>query len=218
MVVALGQEDDVDYAAWGLTGSAAAGMLSRRSIRRTTCQAYPSLASACTTREESVTGGRQGTRGFDPRRLRAARAAAGLTQGGLAAAAGAHVKGVREWESGRRVPQVEAVAALARALGINPLDLTDRDTEQALMLPQLRAAAGLSQQRAADRAGLLRTTYSQIERGEVATLSEQDAAAIGSALGVDPAEVAAAHAASRAAYLSRRAAANGVTPSRPFDG
>jgi len=151
-----------------------------------------------------VTGGRQGTPGFDPGHLRAARQAAQLTQGALAAAAGAHVKEVREWESGRRVPQVGAVAALARALGISPLELIRRDADQAITLQQLRAAAGLSQQHVADRAGLLRTTYSQIERGEVVTLGVEDAAAIGRALGAEPAEVTAAHAASRAAHLERR--------------
>jgi transcriptional regulator with XRE-family HTH domain len=156
-----------------------------------------------------VPGGRQGTPGFDPGRLRAARQAANLTQGALAAAAGAHIKEVREWESGRRVPQVDAVAALARALGISPLDLIHRDADQAITLQQLRAAAGLSQQHVAERAGLLRTTYSQIERGEVLTLSDRDAAAIADALDAEPVEVVAAHAASRAAYLDRRDSANG---------
>lgn len=154
-------------------------------------------------------GGRQGAPGFDPARLRAARLAAHLTQGALAEAAGAHLKEVREWESGRRVPQVDAVADLARALDITPLDLIQRDASQALTLQQLRADAGLSQQQVADRARLLRTTYSKMERGEALTLSYGDAEAIGRALDVDPSRVVDAHAASRAAHLERRDASNG---------
>lgn len=149
-------------------------------------------------------GGRQGAPGFNPRRLRSARAAAALTQGALAVAAGVHENEVKEWESGRRVPQVDTVAALARALHVTPLDLLDHDADQALTLKQLRAAAGLSQQRTAELAGLLRTTYSQIERGETVTLSADDAAAIGRALNVDPDEVRAARTSSRALHLERR--------------
>ena len=148
-------------------------------------------------------GGRQGTAGFDAARLRAAREAAHLTQGALAAAAGAHVKEVREWESGRRVPQVQAVAALARALHVSPLDLLDRDADQALTLQDLRAAAGLSQEKTAEVAGLQRATYAKIERGETVTVSDGNAAAIGRALGVNAEEVRAAHAASRATQLER---------------
>lgn len=148
-------------------------------------------------------GGRQGAAGFDAARLRAAREAAHLTQGALAEAAGAHVKEVREWESGRRVPQVEAVAALARALHISPRDLLDRDADQALTLQDLRAAAGLSQESAAEIAGLQRATYAKIERGGTVAISDDNATAIGRALGVHAAEVRAAHAASRAVHLKR---------------
>jgi transcriptional regulator with XRE-family HTH domain len=156
--------------------------------------------------EATVPGGRQGTPGFDPRRLRAAREAAHLTQGALAEAAGVHFKEVREWESGRRVPQVGAVAALADALHLrSALDLLDHDADHALTLQRLRTAAGISQESAAHAAGLRRTTYSQIERGETGTLSAEDASAIAAALGVDAVEVRAAHAASRAAQLERRA-------------
>lgn len=149
-------------------------------------------------------GGRQGAAGFVAARLRAAREAAHLTQGALAEAAGAHVKEVREWESGRRVPQVEAVAALARALHIRPLDLLDRDADQALTLQDLRAAAGLSQESAAELAGLQRATYAKIERGATVTISDDNATGIGRALDVNADEVRAAHAASRAVHLERQ--------------
>ena len=134
-------------------------------------------------------GGRQGAPGFDPNRLRSAREARHLTRGALAAAADVHENEVKEWETGRRVPQVEAVAALARALRLDsPLDLLAQDADQGLTLQRLRLAAGLSQQRA----------------GETVSISEEDAAAIGRALGVDADEVHAARTVSRALYLERR--------------
>lgn len=163
-----------------------------------------------------MAGGRQGTPGFDPARLRSARAAASLTRGALAAAANVHEDELKKWETGRRVPQVDTVAALARALNISPLALLDRGADQALTLQQLRTVAGLSQQRTAELSGLLRTTYSQIERGETVTLSEPDAAAIGRAFGADTAEVLAAQAASRSVHL-RRSAVTGRKRSAPSE-
>ena len=151
-----------------------------------------------------MAGGRQGAPGFDARRLRSAREAAALTQGALAQAADVHINEVVEWEAGRRVPRVDAVAALARALRVSPLDLLDRDDDQDLTLHQLRVVAGLSQQQTAERARLLRTTYSGIERGLTAHLAPNDAAAIARALRVEEDQVRTAHAASRAAYLTRR--------------
>ena len=164
-----------------------------------------------------MAGGRQGTPGFDPGRLRSARAAASLTRGALAAAANVHEDELKKWETGRRVPQVDTVAALARALNISPLALLDRGADQALTLQQLRTVAGLSQQRTAELSGLLRTTYSQIERGETVTLSEPDAAAIGRAFEADTAEVLAAHAASRSVHLRRRSAVTGRKRSTPSE-
>lgn len=116
-----------------------------------------------------------------------------MTQGALAAAAHVHINELVEWEAGRRVPQVPTVASLARALGRSPQDLLDNDKAGQTTLQQLRVAAGLSQQQAAVGSGLLRTTYSKIERGETATLSEDDTRAIARALGARPPQVRAAH-------------------------
>jgi transcriptional regulator with XRE-family HTH domain len=107
-----------------------------------------------------VAGGRQGATGFDPQRLRAAREAANLTRGALAEAAGVHVSSISEWEAGRQVPRVETVAALARALRIEPSALLEPIEGDALTLERLRATAGLSQQQTAEAAGMLRNTYS----------------------------------------------------------
>lgn len=156
-----------------------------------------------------VAGGRQGAPGFDPGRLRSAREAAQLTQGALASAAGVHVNEIVEWEAGRRVPQVQTVAVLARALQLDPVALLDVDRDRELTLQQLRVAAGLSQQQAAANAGLLRTTYSLLERGETQTLSPADAAGIAAALGVAEDAVRAGHAASLAKHLAQRPPGNG---------
>lgn len=155
-------------------------------------------------------GGRQGATDFNAGSLRAARMAEDLTQEELAEAAGSNVKEVREWESGRRVPQVDALARLARALHRSPLDFVDRDTDQALTLQHLRTANGLSQQQAAEAAGLQRGTYSQIERGEVASISTDAAAGMARAFGVTVADIVAAWTASRTARLQRHPG-----PSRP---
>ena len=92
-----------------------------------------------------MAGGRQGAPGFDPGRLRAARKAAQLSQSALAEAAHVHVSSIRQWEAGRRVPTIETVATLARALNINPADLLESPDGTAMTLQQLRAAVGKSQ-------------------------------------------------------------------------
>ena len=85
-----------------------------------------------------MAGGRQGAAGFDPGRLRAARMAAKLTQTALAAAADVHPNEVGYWEAGTRVPQVETVAVLARALGLRPADLLEPSASGRPTLRQLR--------------------------------------------------------------------------------
>lgn len=111
---------------------------------------------------------------------------------------------VAEYESGRRVPQVEKVRALALALGQQPVELLEVDRDHGLTLQELRAVSGVSQADAAARAGLPRTTYSMLERGESATVSPADAAAIADVLGVSEQALRAAHARSRSRYLQRR--------------
>jgi transcriptional regulator with XRE-family HTH domain len=150
-----------------------------------------------------VAGGRQGATGFDPARLRAAREEARLSRGALASAAGVHVGSVTEWEAGRQVPRVETVAALAQALRIEPTDLLE-PLDGALTLERLRAAVGKSQQQIADEAGMLRNTYSAVERGETAALSYADTKALAQAFGVTDDQLRAAQTASRSGYLDRR--------------
>lgn len=153
-----------------------------------------------------MAGGRQGAAEFDPGRLRAARMAAKLTQTALAAAADVHPNEVGYWEAGTRVPQVETVAALARALGVSPADLLEPSIGGRPTLRQLRVAAGLSQEQAADRAGLQKHRYAALERGEAARLTDAEIAALAHALDVGSDRARAAHAASRTDRLKAPAA------------
>jgi transcriptional regulator with XRE-family HTH domain len=156
-----------------------------------------------------VVGGRQGASGFDPGRLRAAREASQLSRGALAKAANVHPSSVSEWESGRQVPRVETVAALAQALRMQPGDLLEPAESGPLTLERLRIAAGRSQQQIAEAAGMLRTTYSAVERGETSGLSYVEHQALARALGVTDDQLRGAQDASRNAYLERHPRPNG---------
>jgi len=148
-------------------------------------------------------GGQQGAPGFDGRRLRQARRAAGLTQLQLSEKLGVHETHVTNWERGERVPRVDRLGELARVLRVKPADLTDPAEDGPASLRALRVAAGLLQDRVAEGAGLTRTKYAALERGEVAGLSDRDCAALAKVLRVHREEVRAAHAVSRSEFLAR---------------
>jgi transcriptional regulator with XRE-family HTH domain len=57
------------------------------------------------------------------RRIRAARVAAGLTQGELASRLGARRATISDWERGRVRQPAEALVAIAKACGCQPADL-----------------------------------------------------------------------------------------------
>lgn len=156
-----------------------------------------------------MAGGRQGVSGFDHSRLRELRVSAQLSQAALAEAVDVHVSTVRGWESGRQIPRVDAVAALAKALGRSPSDLLAPQEGAALTLQQLRTAAGKSQQAIATAAGMLRNTYSAVERGETVSLSYEDTQGLAAVLGVTPEQVLAGRNASRSAYLAQHPRADG---------
>jgi transcriptional regulator with XRE-family HTH domain len=138
-------------------------------------------------------------RGFDPARLRDARHRAGLTQTQLAERTGTDTTTIAKYETGARTPYVERLATLAHALGVTPATLT---TTPATTLAELRAQAGLSQHTAATRAGLIRTTYAAIERGETATLTPDLTTRLATALNVTPSHITTAHAQTRATHLA----------------
>jgi transcriptional regulator with XRE-family HTH domain len=135
--------------------------------------------------------------------LRAARRAAGLTQAQVSDAVGVHATVIAHWERGERVPRVDRLGALARVLRVPASELTDPRAAGAASLQQLRVAAGLLQGQVAAQAGLTRTKYAALERGEVASISGRDCTALARSLGVGVDEVRAAHGLSRAAFLAR---------------
>ena len=149
-----------------------------------------------------MTGGKQGARGFDGARMRARRLATGMTQRQVAREVDVSESVVAHWERGAQVPTVERVAALARLLGVAPTDLTTHGGQAGPpSLMQLRMDAGLKQDRLAAQAGLTRTKYSSLERGEVASLSREDATQLAKALNVDADAVRTAHAVARTSFL-----------------
>ncbi len=152
-----------------------------------------------------MTGGKQGARGFDGARMRDRRLKVGLTQRQVAREVDVSESVVAHWERGAQLPTVERVAALARLLGVAVTDLTTGGDDDAgsRSLLQLRMGAGLKQDRLAAQAGLTRTKYSSLERGEVATLSPADAARLARVLGVAVDAVRTAHAVARAAFLEQ---------------
>ena len=152
-----------------------------------------------------MTGGKQGARGFDGARMRDRRLKARLTQRQVARGVDVSESVVAHWERGAQLPTVVRVAALARVLGVAATDLTTGADDDAggRSLLQLRMDAGLKQESLAAAAGLTRTKYSSLERGEVATLSRADAARLAKALGVRVQAVRTGHAVARAAFLER---------------
>jgi transcriptional regulator with XRE-family HTH domain len=138
---------------------------------------------------------------FDPAKLRKLRHDACLTQEQLASRAGLPPNTVVQYENGHRAPFATRLAELARALGVSPTELTAVDAPDTLA--QLRIDAGLTQQVTADRARLVRSRYSAIERGEIATVDEHTIARIAAVLGVTAERVRTAHAAARANHLDR---------------
>lgn len=151
-----------------------------------------------------VVAGRTGVVSVSPARLRAARKAAtptaaelavrrrrlpggGITQAELAARIGHAGPGaVHQWERGHHRMDVASLAAVARALGVDPLGLLEPGTPVTLAV--LRRLAGHTQASAAAAIGVGRTTWGQIEAGQRGLWPEElDRAA--AALGVTVTQV-----------------------------
>ena len=150
-----------------------------------------------------VIGGRQGATGFDGARLRALRHRANLSQRELGERIGADFTVIANYENGRAAPRVDRLGQLALALGASPADLLPDDDYQVESLERLRVRAGMLQADVAERAGMTRTKYAAIERGQTATISPADARILAAILDVDLDQVLAAQAVARAAFLDR---------------
>jgi transcriptional regulator with XRE-family HTH domain len=152
------------------------------------------------------TGGQSGVAEFDGRRLRTAREQAGLSRAVLAARTGVAEETLRLYEVGQQEPRPQRVALLARRLGVSPAALlVPPEADSPDTLRQLRINAGLRQFDVTAKTAIGRTTYAALERGEVASISDEDCAALAKAFKVGARVVRAAQSQSRAAYLARLA-------------
>jgi transcriptional regulator with XRE-family HTH domain len=148
------------------------------------------------------TGRQQGAHEFDGGRMRAFREEAKLSRATLAARTGVAATTLRNYEAGVQEPLPPRVKVLAKGLGVRPEDLLVASADEDDTLRQLRIRAGLRQADVAEWTGIRRTSYAAVERGEVATLSGEDCAALAKVFGASQRVVRAAQAASRAAYLA----------------
>lgn len=101
---------------------------------------------------------------FSGPRLAAARRAAGLTQGQLAASVGTRRAGVSDWECGAARPHASQVPAVAAAVGLDALEFLAPDPS-AVTLADLRQAAGLSVEELSMAAGVSMRRYKRLEDG-----------------------------------------------------
>jgi transcriptional regulator with XRE-family HTH domain len=110
---------------------------------------------------------------------------------------------VWSWEDGRTVPSARRLVGLATALGVDPYDLLDVDPAHPT-LHDLRVRRGLTAKELAERTGL--SYEGMVHRLDIGQgpeeISPQVARELADALGMDPADVAAACARSRQARVS----------------
>ena len=130
---------------------------------------------------------------FDPTALVRIRRERGLSQEALARRLRRDRLQIVRWERQGAAPSPRRLVALAKALAAAPWELTTVTPKEAT-LADLRAWAGLTQAELAERAGLVRTTYAALERGELPLrpdVARQIARALGR--GTRVADVAAAY-------------------------
>ena len=138
---------------------------------------------------------RRPLRGFDRERMIELRTEKGYTRGDLARFAEVSVAAVRSWESGQATPQVDRLARVANALEVPMSDLVQIPPHERY-LGDLRIQAGLTQPQLAREVGISTASLSSLELGET-VLRESVAERLGTALGLETAEVRAAYERSR---------------------
>jgi transcriptional regulator with XRE-family HTH domain len=151
---------------------------------------------------------------FDAAGLRGRRERAGLTITELRDRTGIPKAELEAYESGGRSPRPDRLTRLARAFGIAPLDMLDRDVI-GYGLAAVRTAAGLRQQDLVIRADLSPATLRSLERGTVRRLTRPVAERLAKAMGTSTEAVLEAHAwdvANSAAIAANDGQAQGLTP------
>lgn len=148
----------------------------------------------------------EGVRSFDPQALIRLRKARGLSHDALGARVARARPNMIAWEKGAAKPSPGKLVGLAQALEVEPWELTTVGPDNA-ELADLRSWAGLTQQELADKAGIMRSTYSLLERGGLPLRSDV-AERIAKALGRDRDEVQRSYARTRGATGAAAAAAS----------
>ena len=141
--------------------------------------------------------------------LKARRERAGLTVEELRDLTGIPKAELETYESGGRSPRPDRLARLARAFGIAPLDMLDRDVI-GYGLASLRTAAGLRQQDLVISADISPATLRNLERGLGRRLTRPVAERLAKAMGTTTEAVREAHAWDVANFDA--IAAQGLTP------
>lgn len=132
---------------------------------------------------------------FDPEALRRVRTDRELSHDALADLVGIARPNLIAYEKGRRRPSPPTVVMLAKALRVNPLELTTADPQR-LTLEDLRIRAGLEKAAAARLADIPRRTYDSIEQGE-GRLAPDTAERLAKAFGARKSEILRAYEISR---------------------
>jgi transcriptional regulator with XRE-family HTH domain len=130
---------------------------------------------------------------FDAAAFEARRERAGLSVEGLRELTGIPKAELAAYANGGRSPRPDRLAKLARAFGIAPLDMLDRDVI-GYGLASLRTAAGLRQQDMVLRADMSPATLRSLEVGISRRLPSRLADRLAKALGTTPEAVREAHA------------------------
>ncbi|AXH96026.1 helix-turn-helix domain-containing protein [Ornithinimicrobium avium] len=128
---------------------------------------------------------------LDVHRLRDLRLRKGWTQHTLSVMVGVQgAAAVSAWERGLAVPRPGTLLRIARALGVEPVDLLRRGDVEAMTLRELRVVRGMSLRELAVAAGTSSSTLRRWESGDFVRAPGADAIrALANALDVGPARV-----------------------------
>ncbi|MFC9838887.1 helix-turn-helix domain-containing protein [Rhodococcus sp. NPDC127530] len=130
-------------------------------------------------------------RGFSPVSLREARRTAGISQMEAARVARIGADTIRRWEQGETSPQVDLLAKVVEALGVEIADVVHIPADERYP-GDWRVLLGLTQPQLGAKAGVATQIVSSVERG-VISLSGNVAAKLSDALGITESELRASY-------------------------
>ncbi|MFD9664361.1 helix-turn-helix domain-containing protein [Rhodococcus sp. NPDC059968] len=130
-------------------------------------------------------------RGFSPVSLREARRTAGISQMEAARVARIGADTIRRWEQGETSPQVDLLAKVVEALGVEIADVVYIPADERYP-GDWRVLLGLTQPQLGAKAGVATQIVSSVERG-VISLSGNVAAKLSDALGITESELRASY-------------------------